>query len=37
MAKKKTVEPVGEAPKLYTTLEREASAEFTEQKSLFIG
>lgn len=37
MAKKKTIEPACDAPKLYTTLEREASAEFTEKKSLFIG
>lgn len=39
MAKKNTkiAEAVPEAPKLYTTLEREASAEFTEKKSVFIG
>lgn len=28
---------VADAPKTYTTLEREASAEFTEKKSVFIG
>lgn len=41
MAKKKTTESAGQneaaKPKLYTTLAREASAEFTEKKSLFIG
>ena len=37
MAKKKTTEAATEQPKLYTTLAREASAEFTEKKSLFIG
>ncbi len=39
MAKKtKNIElPSIEQPKTYTTLEREASAEFTEKKSVFIG
>lgn len=41
MAKKKTTEAAGQneaaKPRLYTTLAREASAEFTEKKSLFIG
>lgn len=38
MAKKtKNIEPTEVAPTLFTTLEREASAEFTEKKSLFIG
>ncbi|MCI8387383.1 MAG: YigZ family protein [Clostridiales bacterium] len=38
MAKKtKNSEPEITAPKLYTTLEKEASAEFTEKKSVFIG
>ena len=41
MAKKKTTEAAGQneaaKPILYTTLAREASAEFTEKKSLFIG
>ncbi len=41
MAKKKTTESAGQneaaKPRLYTTLAREASAEFTEKKSLFIG
>ena len=39
MAKKtKNIESVeADAPKLYTTLEKEASAEFTEKKSVFIG
>ena len=41
MAKKKTIEAAGQneaaKPILYTTLAREASAEFTEKKSLFIG
>lgn len=39
MAKKtKNIDlPVAEAPKTYTTLEKEASAEFTEKKSVFIG
>lgn len=39
MAKKtKNIDaPVAEAPKTYTTLEREASAQFTEKKSVFIG
>jgi uncharacterized YigZ family protein len=36
MSKKKVTEPVSEI-KLYTTLEREASAEFTERRSVFIG
>lgn len=36
MSKKKESEPVSEV-KLYTTLEREASAEFTERRSVFIG
>ena len=34
--KTKNIEPV-EAPKLYTTLAKEASAELTEKKSVFIG
>ncbi len=38
MAKKtKNTEPTPEAPKLYTTLAREASGELTEKKSVFIG
>ncbi len=39
MAKKtKNIDlPEVEAPKTYTTLEKEASAEFTEKKSVFIG
>lgn len=41
MAKKKTTEAAGQneaaKPILYTTLAHEASAEFTEKKSLFIG
>ncbi len=39
MAKKtKNIDtPVADAPRTYTTLEREASAEFTEKKSVFIG
>ncbi len=39
MAKKtKNIDtPLVEAPRTYTTLEREASAEFTEKKSVFIG
>ena len=39
MAKKtKNIDtPVSEALKTYTTLEKEASAEFTEKKSVFIG
>ena len=41
MAKKKTTEAAGQneaaKPRLYTTLTREASAEFAEKKSLFIG
>ena len=39
MAKKtKNIDaPAAESPKLYTTLEREASAEFVEKKSVFIG
>lgn len=39
MAKKtKNIDsPEIESPKLYTTLEKEASAEFTEKKSVFIG
>jgi len=39
MAKKtKNTEPAAkEAPRTFTTLEREASAEFTERKSIFIG
>ncbi|MBQ8508445.1 MAG: YigZ family protein [Clostridia bacterium] len=39
MAKKNTKSspPAEEAPKLYTTLEREASASFIEKKSEFIG
>lgn len=34
--KTKTIEPL-EVPKLYTTLAKEASAELTEKKSVFIG
>ena len=39
MAKKtKNIDaPTADAPKTYTTLEKEASAEFTEKKSVFIG
>ena len=38
MAKKKTSDiPPPEAPKLYTTLGKSASAEYTEKKSVFIG
>ncbi|MBQ2765373.1 MAG: YigZ family protein [Clostridia bacterium] len=39
MAKKtKNIDsPIAESPRTYTTLEREASAEFTEKKSVFIG
>lgn len=39
MAKKtKNIDaPEADAPKLYTTLEKEAFAEFTEKKSVFIG
>lgn len=39
MAKKKTTSdtPAPSAPKLYTTLGKSASAEYTEKKSVFIG
>ena len=39
MVKKKTTSdtPVPSAPKLYTTLGKSASAEYTEKKSVFIG
>ena len=37
MTKKTTINEKPASPRLYTTLEHEASAEFTEKKSVFIG